>query len=216
MYVLGGRSFTSQEQIKAFVQNLLRTQVDLPWRIPDEYTPFLVDLVARHPRAAEKFGVGAVHFMLVAGPYRSRRIHLIRTDGTWTDFSYKKCIAGGNMHGDVVKAMRDAVNDQCLRVRQEGPESFICPFTQQLVWKQEAHVDHAPPNTFAVLMDRFLKMENFRLEDIRTLGMQRWLESDDRCARWQAFHAANATLRLVSAEANTRIIPRLTARAVGE
>lgn len=53
----------------------------------------LGELLALHPRAAEKVGPGVEHFYVAGAAYGSRCFYVKRTDGTRTDFSYLKCLA---------------------------------------------------------------------------------------------------------------------------
>ena len=74
-------------------------------------------------------------------------------------------------------------------------------------------VDHAPPNTFAVLVEKWLTVirMDFELIEIeyrsgyeqRSHFVERWLESD-----WADYHAQLARLRVVSRVANRSILRR--------
>lgn len=52
-------------------------------------------LIAMHPEARRKIGVGIDHFKTVRNPLGAGRgIRLVRTDGSEDGFSYKRCISG--------------------------------------------------------------------------------------------------------------------------
>jgi Protein of unknown function (DUF3223) len=116
---------------------------------------FLLSLLHRHPRAAEKIGCG-VHAIRVRtvttarfGPGRCFEVE--HTDGKRMDFSYLKCINVRNWKTDVASAFREAITDQVYECRDNGfagKQQIVCPITGDLISRDDAHVDHAAPRTF--------------------------------------------------------------------
>jgi hypothetical protein len=78
---IGAKHFDTLTDANAFVKELLNSQpVKMP--IPAPHYSFLCDLVARHPRAAEKIGPGIRHFTVEYAQHGTRCFYLTRVDGT--------------------------------------------------------------------------------------------------------------------------------------
>ena len=90
---VGTMSFPTQKAAVAHIQGLLYSQL-LSAIIPEPLHSFLVALVSRHPRSAEKVGPGVEHFTVEAALYGTRCFCLTRVDGTRADFSFLKCVRG--------------------------------------------------------------------------------------------------------------------------
>lgn len=54
--------------------------------------PILTQLIVTHPRAADKVGPGVSYVYVDSAAFGSRCFHIMRVDGTHTDFSYRKCL----------------------------------------------------------------------------------------------------------------------------
>lgn len=54
----------------------------------------LHDLIKRHPRSGAKIGLGIAHFQVRTKKHGAKCFHIVRTDGTVEEFSYKRCIKG--------------------------------------------------------------------------------------------------------------------------
>ncbi len=90
---IGDTRFESQKAANEFIKDLLHSQpLSTPIAGPDH--SFLCALLSRHPRAAEKTGMGIRHFTVEAAEYGTRCFYLTRIDGTKIDFSTFKCVRG--------------------------------------------------------------------------------------------------------------------------
>jgi hypothetical protein len=90
---IGGKHFATRKDAIFVIQQLLNRE-PLFATVGEPFHTFLCDLVARHPRAAEKIGKGISHFTIGTGLYGTLCLYLHRVDGTRTDFSYLKCVRG--------------------------------------------------------------------------------------------------------------------------
>jgi hypothetical protein len=90
---VGAMSFPTQKAAEDFIRQQLYNQ-PLSAVIPEPLHSFLVALVSRHPRSAEKIGPGVKHFTVEPASYGTRCFYLTRVDGTQTDFSFLKCVRG--------------------------------------------------------------------------------------------------------------------------
>lgn len=55
---------------------------------------FLRDLIKRHPHSAAKIGLGIADFEVRTKKHGAKCFHIVRSDGTVEEFSYKRCITG--------------------------------------------------------------------------------------------------------------------------
>jgi hypothetical protein len=171
---------------------------------------FLLWLLDRHPRAAEKIGRGVAGFTVQDAQLGTRCFVVRRVDGSSTDFSFYSCITAPDVTVLARKAMRRAVADQVSEFKQasaaRGP--LICAVTGQVLSWDNAHVDHAP-RVFAALADDWAKRVGgypaIRLAPAADDQLGRTLMQVDAEA-WADFHRANAHLRIVSRLANLSLL----------
>jgi hypothetical protein len=180
---------------------------------------FVGQLFERHPDYLEKSSPGISGFMVATDTRWGTTRHFVamRTDGTFIDFSWKICIDGQlpSRRVCVLAAMREAVADQILAFREKAfgrDYQLICPITGRIVTIEDSHVDHALPKTFVSLADFWLMAEKKSFETIKLCRAQDgygWELSDSlECKSWQSFHARNASLRMVSRQANLSELKR--------
>lgn len=208
---ISARSFASRTEAKDFARSIMAR-----YRVGEIITAFddlfLRDLVAIHPKAHQKIGCGIAHFTTQIDSVwrKTRHFVLVRSDGTETDFSFHTCIDGSNDRRDIFRALRHAIADQVIsfqRAAFTGETSPICPYTHAALTVEDAHVDHAPPDTFYTLATRWMQQCNLSVFDIRIAD-----SIDNQCVRpmqdpiqkasWVDFHHAAARLRIISRPAN--------------
>jgi Protein of unknown function (DUF3223) len=79
-------------------------------------------LLERHPRYAEKRGVGIGGFTITLGDLNSRWFGLVRLDGTVAGFSYRECIRGKKPQQPLrsaLDAMRGEIAADILKKKYE-------------------------------------------------------------------------------------------------
>lgn len=94
LFTLGGTPFSRPDSLARNVKSILHRHA-LESKLNKEEQALVQDLLQQgHHRAEEKIGCGVKHIKVGAHPDHpeSRCFHLVRTDGTTTDFSYRKCI----------------------------------------------------------------------------------------------------------------------------
>jgi hypothetical protein len=208
---IGSRLFSSKSEAKSFAREILNRSGDGEIISgPDDV--FLRDLIAIHHDAATKIGCGIAHFTVRPDPNWGTTRHFVitRTDGSDTDFSFHVCIDGSNQRRDVFHAFRHAVAPQILEFQQgafTGDLLPICCYTQAILTPADAHVDHAPPDTFLTLAMKWMAQEELLISDVPLVDNadNQWVREmrDPRQqASWQAFHRQHAKLRIISREGN--------------
>lgn len=90
---IGKTFYASQTAANEFIRELLHRH-PLRTAIPEPDHSFLLALISRHPRAAEKVGAGVRHFTVEPAMHGTRCFYVNRVDGTKDDFCTSKCVRG--------------------------------------------------------------------------------------------------------------------------
>lgn len=234
---VGSTEFPSKKAVQLHARSLLdKYEQKAPGRMTSADHEFLMELVARHPRAEAKIGVGISHFSVTRSKMEgvhqlTRHFLLHRKDGTFTDFSYRKCIDTKLAPGSTLclpgmasesmvvhspelperyrlAALRNAIHPQIRDFRREAFAQAVhipCPVTKRLLRALTCHVDHVSPLTFQVLVDLWLKQEGISVWDVEVSSEDNTagvMVSQQQKSSWWNFHLENAHLRILSPEAN--------------
>lgn len=203
--IVGGRVFRTRTDALEQIRHV-RDRYPLGAVVTDgDDQEFLLELLALHPEAAEKFGPGVEHFE-VRQNGSTVGFWIIRTDGSETDFSFIRCLRAPRHDEEVRAAMREAVRDQKLAARDAAFANgeVRCPITGELLTPQTCHVHH-DEREFLELADAFAgEIGGYeRIEVVAGDGViGRRLVDEDLKRRWQEFHERNARLVVVSVRAN--------------
>lgn len=142
-------------------------------------------------------------------PCKSFCFYFKGDDDEWHQFSYSKALMTRSKRKPylVEKVFRHAVLDQThgfkLKEIDKNPE--LKEKRKEDV--KSVHTDHKEI-PFAILLDRFLELENLKKEDVVLAPLPFCcqpgyeIEDDNLKKRWQQYHKENATLQLLSAEDN--------------
>lgn len=219
----------SKNKTKNAVKSLCRemmTRYDDDQPITGADAEFLAELLSTHPRADEKIGCGIQSFVVVRDDVwcNSRHFAIIRTDGSKVGFSYKVCINNRSHKQTVTRALRTAVVPQILKAKAlafaDDPD-LACVFTGERLTRDNCHVDHAPPDTFASLVERWMAQEGLEFDQIpvRPSDTNEYtyvLSQREQLDSWLKFHLQNARLRVISVKANLRIVGKKETRTQEE
>ncbi|MDB6019693.1 MAG: hypothetical protein JWR19_4182 [Pedosphaera sp.] len=170
-------------------------------------------LLSGHPRAQEKIGVGIAKLVVENAEFDDKCFHVIRSDGSGDNFSYKKCIAGDPppfttfsvaCRRAVAKELEDFKN-KYFADHQNSAGKVKCPETGEWIDHSEAHVDHKSPMSFSVIVKFFLSSENVdpaKVSYVRE-GLYGTELADDAVAeKFRKWHRKNAVLRVIEAGRN--------------
>jgi hypothetical protein len=129
----------------------------------------LFELLQRHPEADEKIGEGVKCF------YRSKSIihptscfHIVRTDGTCTDFSYVSCISGrsSTLPQQFYEACRYAVSENLIndkkRLFGEAGGTMRCTKTGDVITINESDYRHTTPK-FREIVRNFIAVHKITI-----------------------------------------------------
>ena len=205
---IGELTFSSKASALAHFQRMLR-RYELGDVVDDSDARQLQWLLELHPDFEQKRGVGVAGFAVTAAPYDRRRFLIRRTDGSTTDFSFRKCLGAPTPFDMVVAALRAEVQEDILQAKRsyfdthgDAAGRVPCVLTGKLISISEAHADHAPPFIFLVLAKAFIGARKLAADESLITSPQdnqvgRLLRDRTLAADWRAFHHKNADLRIV-------------------
>lgn len=206
---VGGRTFPS----KAAAEEALR---EILYRYPLGRVPlgddhdFLVAAVDNHPSAELKRGTGIAYFLVRSHLYGTRAFFIQRTDGSITDFSFRKCVDKNLSapRASLLQALRAEVNpdiadfkSQWFDMHGDEHRRIKCPVSGDMIGFDEAHADHMPPFEFIVLATCWIAARGITPGRglVTTTDMQPPSLTDrDLAAHWITFHHSLARFQIVA------------------
>jgi hypothetical protein len=190
--------------------------------VSSEHAMFLLSLIIeRHDRPHEKIlpglegeviGIRVRHNdgyrFYGNSPTNVNHLFVAYENGMEIDFSWKKCCVGFKPEAIANSAMRRAIHGQVCEYKRlrflSGSGSVTSDASGQPLTWGDSRVDHYP-KTFAFLRDSFLEGAGVSLGDVQTRSDEQCgvaMQDEDLRDRWERYHDANKTLRLVSAREN--------------
>ncbi len=216
-YAIGPHVFHSLGRAQEHAQRILKRGTPEAPLAGSEFA-FMRALLERHPNAARKAGAGVdsifVRVNWKTAEYENRCFWLRRIDGSETDFSYTECIAPTDHRSHFLRAARLCIHYQIQEFRDAERarlgETTVCPLSGREFAIATSHVDHQFPNTFEVLIDRFISERSINIDDVEIIsgwhdGIHHEFADSRLASSWKEFHRAHAVLRLLPAAVNSKI-----------
>ncbi len=208
--MIGERTYHTKEARRKAVSTLL-DRYDFNAVVDREEDDLLLrDLVAMHPKAAEKIGPGVDHFRVIMTPRGGYKgPEAVHTDGRHVPFSYKDCLAPPTHEQRVVAAMRTEVKSQrdAYLTEREKAGTLVSDETGLPLEAADAHVSYFRGRSFHDLATEFVaeagRSETIDLNTDTSLGLAMFADRK-LAARWHAFHQERAVLALLTAAENLR------------
>lgn len=209
-YRIDGIEYPSKKALRERAQAILRSYPPGA-RLGPSDARFIYGLLLMHPTPAQKIGCGIKYFQVRENDWiwLSHGFWLVRHGGTEEGFSYRKCLTYESHRAKFNRACRQAIAPTVLEwKRQALRECGRCPYTDELLTRKSADVDHAPPWTMAAIIDEFIRSRRLDVEmvDLATpdgrgaFGYQ--IVDEALCADFVQFHNERARFRLISPYAN--------------
>lgn len=172
----------------------------------------IIDLLETHPSVKEKIGVGIEKVRVAKVQYNTKSFELVRIDGSTEFFSYTKRINAPKTNFTKFReACRQAIQDDLRSVKLEYFKKYSkkgqvkCQESKELAKYEELNVDHRQPNTFSVIVDRFIELNNLgieKIEYIQVAGGPNELKDDKLKQDFRKYHQDKANLRIVKKDLN--------------
>ncbi len=215
MITLGPKSFATWTEARRYLVELTRTQ-PLGATIEGEAREVLEAALPLHSEYELKVGPGVYRFVVKRHPAypNTQCVFVERVDQTSVAVSFQNIGKAVSQvkRKDRLRALREAIVPQILDFKdtmfpEDGWENQ-CPLTGELVTKSNCEVDHAPPWTFAQLVEDWLKVEGLTLEEVEIHPPPHpkcELRSAILTESWRAYHAEHSVLRILSLEGHKRV-----------
>ncbi|MHA8100153.1 DCL family protein [Aquirufa aurantiipilula] len=180
--------------------------------LSNEDFELVYNLLKNHPQADEKIGKGIFKLTVERDEYSTQCFHIIRNDNSKENFSYIKCINGNpNNFTQFSKACRKTVEGDLKDVKQlyfkehSKNGKIKCQESSEYISFDETHVDHRQPNTFSVIVDRFIELYSIDLSNVQydkneNYGHQ--FVDTELAENFRQYHFEKATLRLIKKNRN--------------
>lgn len=167
----------------------------------------VLDLLKIHPNAQEKIGIGIKKITVEKTRHNTKCFNAIRFDSSSEIFSYIKCINGDlSPLEKFSKTCRDAIsNDMRLLklsfFKENSQKGRVkCQETGELSLWEDLNIDHRQPNTFSVIVDRFIELHGIDLtsiEYVESIDNVYSFKDDGLAEKFRKYHKEKANLRLV-------------------
>jgi len=198
---------------KSYVRSLAQEIIQTRGRLTGHAEQLMRALLLRHPDADKRgCGIKAIEVRQNLKFPKDNMFWLIREDGTEDDFSFNLCLSGVDKTPKqaFVEAARQEIFEQIARFKHAffdaTPDSaWLCPISGVPITPDTSHVDHAPPHSFDNMILDFVDIFSIDLTAVQTVragGERKGFIDRDLALAWQRYHAENAVLRVVDAQAN--------------
>lgn len=208
---IGCLNFKYKKDVVAHYKNILNSY-NFKESLNKEDFNDVLNLLKIHPNAKEKIGAGIVEIKVIETRYKTKCFNAIRVDSSCEIFSYIKCINGSlSPLTKFSKTCRDAISDDLRLVKlsffkgNSKKGRVKCQETGKLSFWVELNVDHRQPNTFSVIVDRFIELHRIDLssvEYIETMDNVYSFKDDELSEKFRKYHKEKANLRLVRKDKN--------------
>ena len=208
---IGRLEFKYKKDVTAHFKKILNSY-DFKELLDEEDFNDVLNLLKIHPKAQEKIGPGIKEIIVDETRYKTKCFNALRVDSSCEIFSYLKCINGSlSPLTKFSKTCRDVIADDLRLVKlsffkgnsQKG--RVKCQETGELSLWVELNVDHRQPNTFSVIVDRFIELYGIDLsivEYIETIDNVYLFKDDNLAKNFRQYHKEKANLRLVRKDKN--------------
>ena len=225
--MIGRHAFGRKGELEFYVKQIL-AEAESAVDLPSEQAQFMLDFFTMHPQWEQKQSKGVLAIRKLPDGNGNYCFNLVKRGGLGlTDISYIITLANldwrhrrlvsqseievPNQRANVVAALRNEVDDTIDNARlvifADGPSvpSVLTP--DAVVYRHNCHIDHAPPNTFAVLVGEWLADRDLATIEI-TAGdniTRHTLIDRDLAATWKRYHDDRAELRAVTPDENQNV-----------
>jgi hypothetical protein len=209
MITVGLYSFQTKAAVEKHIRSIFQHSTPMQ-PLAGEDLAFVLALIERHPRKHLIIDCGIRDVVVQEIEKGFRRFLVRRTDSSIRDFSWRKCLDEPNHGRDLRSVLRNLIQpqvDEARRAAFSGSLALECPINGERITAASCHIDHAAPDTFASLVDRWIQSSGLNEEDIELnyqSGYQQYTQLADPflAQHWIEFHREFARLRAVSQKAN--------------
>jgi len=208
---IGGNKFTFKKDALEFYKKILNSY-EFGEILNSSDFDNVFGLIEIHPQKKEKIGCGIEYFRVGKAKFKTKSFEIVRKDGSTEFLSYTKRI---NKPKDEFSrfrnACRQAIQNDLISVKQKYfkknaiKSKVKCQESDEYLSYEELNVDHRQPNTFSVIVDRFIEIKNLNVNEIEYIqieGGPNEIANENLKTEFREYHKEKANLRLVKRELN--------------
>ncbi len=174
----------------------------------------IIELLSIHPDFKRKFSNGIKEIIVDKIPkYNSKAFHILDNNSELEVFSYIKCINGNKPPLTIFSStcrniVQDDINKVKLQYFKDNSKKgeVKCQETGELCKWDDLVIDHRQPNTFSVIVDRFIEVNHIditSIEYIEVLDGVYSFKNDEISQKFREYHKEKANLRIVRKSKNS-------------
>jgi len=167
----------------------------------------IIGLIDIRPDKDDKIGCGIENIQVIDVRYKTKCFEIIRKDGSKEIFSYRSCINGQSPPlSKFSKTCRETISEDLRMVKlayfkkNSSRGRVRCQETGELCTWEELNVDHRQPNTFSVIVDRFIEVHRIDVNSIEYKeimdGVYQFCDIE-LAENFKKYHKEKANLRIV-------------------
>lgn len=208
---IGDQEFSSKKDALGYFKNILH-RYNIGDNVDKNDFNDLLALLESHPRVVQKIGVGIELIRIAKLKFNTRGFELIRIDNSTEFFSYTKRInAPKSDFSRFNEACRQAIQNDLRNVKLAFFDKYSkkgkvkCQESGELSKFEELSIDHRQPNTFSVIVDRFVELHNIDLKEVDYIdvdGGPNKIADVKLKERFRNYHKSKANLRVVKLSLN--------------
>ena len=208
--MIGTRSYPTLKARREAVQAVLG-RYDIREVVSGEEDVLLLhDLIAMHPKAAEKIGPGVAHFRVIrAAKGSAKGPEAVHINGDRVAFSYKDCLEPPTHPQRVVDAMRTEIEPQATAYLEtrKAAGTLVSDESGTPLATTDVNVVYFRGPRFHDLATQFVDgaggWDAVHLNSDNDRGLALFTDRE-LAARWHTYHRENAVLALLSKAENRR------------
>ena len=204
--IIGDKTFKYKKDALGFFKAILNSY-DYGEILNESDKNDVLELLKFHPNFEQKNKNGIQGFKVDRVRYNTKCFHIIKNDLTFDVFSYTKCINGSQSPSTKFsRTCREIIQSDLREVKQKYfSQNSIkgqvkCQETGELCFWEELVIDHRQPNTFSVIVDRFIEMNGIdimKIEYIEKIDAVYEFKDFELAEKFQKYHKLKANLRIV-------------------
>ncbi len=210
---IGDNKFQSKKSALEYYKNILNSY-EFEEELNKSDINDVLNLLELHPNPKEKIGKGIKTIKVGRAHYNTKSFELVRFDGTTTFLSYTKRInSPKSKFAKFSKVCRSSIQDDLRQVKQAYFDKYSekgkvkCQETGEYLTWDELSIDHRQPNTFSVIVDRFIELNNVDVKSVKYIqvsGGPDVFADKSLKENFVQYHKEKANLRIVNKKLNLK------------
>jgi len=208
---IGDKEFKYKKDALNYYKAILNSY-EPPYTVNEKDFRDLVGLIEFRPDKEKKIGCGIESIQVIEVRYKTKCFELTRKDGSREIFSYLSCINGKSQPlSKFNNTCRETIGEDLRNVKLTFFKKYSskgevkCQETGELCKWEELNVDHRQPNTFSVIVDRFIEVYKIDINNVQYKeimdGVYHFLDIE-LAENFKKYHREKANLRLVKKSKN--------------